>query len=266
MNTATALPTASQLHHGDALIEISNIPTGSVDLIFADPPYLLSNGGTTCQGGQRVSVNKGRWDRSAGLNEDLQFHQEWLRHCYRVLADTGSLWVSGSYHSIHTCGFAALSLGYHIINEVTWFKPNAAPNLGCRCFTASHETLLWLAKGKGKRYRYTFNYESMRHGDFPRDQLKSPGKQMRSVWSIPTPPRREKFYGKHPTQKPLALLDRIILASSNPGDLVLDPFMGSGTTGVSAIANGRRFIGIEQDSEFFQLASARVDAAQKEVV
>lgn len=245
-----------QVVSGDCLEALAGLDKNCVDLIFADPPYNLSNDGFTCQSGRAVSVNKGAWDKSQGVELDFEFHKTWMAACKRVLKPGGSLWVSGTYHNIYACGFALQTLDFHLLNDICWYKPNASPNLSCRVFTASHETLLWARKShKGK---HTFNYEAMKLGKFPKDDLKKDGKQMRSVWMIPTTPTSEKRNGKHPTQKPLALLDRIITASSNPGDLVVDPFMGSGTTGVAAVRHGRRFIGIEQNSEFLDLAIARL--------
>ena len=245
-----------RVFRGDCLEVLSQLAPDSVDLVFADPPYNLSNDGFTCQSGKAVSVNKGKWDKSHGVTQDFEFHKTWMAACQRVLKPGGSLWVSGTYHNIYGCGFALQTLDFHLLNDICWYKPNASPNLSCRVFTASHETLLWARKNhKGK---HTFNYEAMKFGDFPKDDLKKAEKQMRSVWMIPTTPTSEKRNGKHPTQKPLALLDRIITASTNPGDLVLDPFMGSGTTGVAAIGQGRQFIGIEQDADFLDLAIARL--------
>jgi site-specific DNA-methyltransferase (adenine-specific) len=152
-------------------------------------------------------------------------------------------------------------LDFHILNDICWYKPNASPNLSCRFFTASHETLLWARKSKKAKHtfnKHTFNYEAMKMGDFPRDALKLPGRQMRSVWSIPTPPVSEKTQGKYPTQKPLDLLDRLLLASTNPGDVVLDPFTGSGTTGVAALRHDRAFIGIDKEADYLQLTIARL--------
>lgn len=239
-------------------------PPECVDLIFADPPYNLSNGGTTCHAGKRVSVDKGSWDASRGFDEDLDFHQRWIAECRRVLKPNGSVWISGTYHSIYSCGATLQQQGWHVLNDIAWYKPNAAPNLACRMFTASHETLIWARKSKSAKH--TFNYEAMKQGSYPGDVLKKPGKQMRSVWSIGTPKRSEKEFGKHPTQKPIALLDRIIAASSNTGDIVLDPFCGSGTTGVSALSQGRRFVGIDNSEEYLaDLAIPRLLAATPEI-
>lgn len=246
------------LHHGDCLEVLALLPAESVDVIFADPPYNLSNDGMTCQNGRMVSVNKGSWDKSRGVSDDAAFHAQWLEACKRVLKPNGTLWVSGTYHSIYACGHALQQLGYHVLNDICWFKPNASPNLSCRFFTASHETLLWAKKSK--KAKHTFNYAAMKDGAFPEDRLKEQGKQMRSLWSIPTTPASEKTFGKHPTQKPRALLERIVLASSNPGDVVLDPFCGSGTTGVAAVAHGRYFIGIEQEKAFVALSRKRLEA------
>jgi site-specific DNA-methyltransferase (adenine-specific) len=165
-----------------------------------------------------------------------------------VLKPNGSLWISGTYHSIYSCGFALQKQGWHIINDICWFKPNASPNLSCRMFTASHETLLWVRKNKYSKH--TFHYKVMKNGFWNEDFIKKPEKQMRSIWAINTPKNGEKKYGKHPTQKPEALLERIILASSNEGDIVLDPFCGSATTGVAALRHNRKFIGVDSEKEY----------------
>lgn len=245
-----------RLYCADCLEKLAEIPENTFDMIFADPPYMLSNDGISCQNGKVVSVNKGDWDKSHGFEEDFEFHKKWLMACKRVLKPSGTLWVSGTYHSIYSCGFAMQLLGYHILNDISWFKPNASPNMSCRYFTASHETLIWARKDK--KSKHTFNYEAMKEGDFPKDFIKKPNTQMRSVWAIGTPTPSEKTHGKHPTQKPLDLLERIILASTNEGDLILDPFMGSGTTGVAAIKHGRKFVGIDKEKQFVALAEKRL--------
>ncbi len=237
-----------RLYFGDVIKTLNQLPDESIDLIFADPPYNLSNDGFTCHAGKRVSVNKGKWDKSQGIDSDLEFHYSWIESCNRVLKPNGSLWISGTYHSIYVCGYALQKQGWHIINDICWYKPNAAPNLSCRMFTASHETLLWVKKTK--KAKHIFNYEAMKFGDFPNDVIKKPEKQMRSIWAIGTPKNGEKKYGKHPTQKPESLLDRIIIASSNEGDIILDPFCGSATTGVSALRHQRKFIGIDSEQEY----------------
>lgn len=254
----------SALYQGDCVEVMNSLPEKSIDMIFADPPYNLSNDGYTVHAGKRVSVNKGTWDKSAGTENDFTFHQKWIEVCKRVLKDDGTIWISGTYHSIYACGYALQLQDFRMLNDIAWYKPNAAPNLGCRMFTASHETLIWASKSK--KSKHTFNYSAMREGNFPGDMIKNPGKQMRSVWSIITPSKSEKLYGKHPTQKPLKLLDRIVLSSTNPGDVVLDPFCGSSTTGVAAILNNRKFIGIDLDDKFLtDLSAPRLTDAEKEV-
>ncbi len=244
------------LYHADCLKILEQLPENSIDMIFADPPYNLSNGGFTCHAGRAVSVNKGNWDKSRGLARDFDFQLAWIKACQRVLKSHGTIWISGTYHSIYQCGYALQLAGYHILNDVAWFKPNAAPNLSCRYFTASHETLLWARKEK--KAKHIFNYHQMRMGDWHLgDILKKPGKQMRSVWAINTPKPAEKKFGKHPTQKPLDLLNRIVLASTKKGDIVLDPFTGGSTTGLAAIMNDRKFVGIDTDKNYLELSKKR---------
>ena len=243
------------LYNGDCLRILAQFPENSVDMIFADPPYNLSNGGFTVHAGRMVSVNKGDWDKSNGFADDYDFHYRWMAACKRVLKSHGTLWVSGTYHSIYQCGHALQSLGYHILNDVVWFKPNASPNLSCRFFTASHETIIWARKER--KAKHIFNYELMKSGDWSEDKLKKPNLQMRSVWSMGTPRSEEKIHGKHPTQKPLDLLKRIVLASTNKGDVVLDPFTGSSTTGIASVTQGRKFIGIDMEKEYLELSKKR---------
>ncbi|ASW43903.1 MULTISPECIES: DNA-methyltransferase [Eubacteriales] len=233
---------------GDCIKELKKMESKSIDMIFADPPYKLSNDGITCKSGKMESVNKGEWDKSLGVELDYKFNMKWLKACDRVLKDNGTMWISGTYHIIHSIAFALQKLGYYIINEVTWVKPNAAPNLGCRCFTASQETLLWVKKNK--KAKHTFNYYLMKE--------MNGGKQMRSVWEISTTPKREKKHGYHPTQKPKELLYRCILSSTNEGDIILDPFCGSGSTGVVAIENNRVFIGIDKEEEYLEITNKRI--------
>jgi site-specific DNA-methyltransferase (adenine-specific) len=249
------------LYQGNCLEVLASLPEHSVDMVLADPPYNLSNGGITCHAGRMVSVDKGEWDKSKGVEADHKFAIAWLRACQRVLKDDGTIWVSGTMHKVYSVGFAMQELGYRLLNEICWFKPNASPNLSCRYFTHSHETLIWAAKSEKSKHK--FNYELMK-------QIAG-GRQMRSlwmdinvedepqdIWAIGTPTKEEKKYGKHPTQKPLALLERVILASSDIGDTVLDPFTGSSTTGVAAIRHGRLFIGIDIDQRFLELSVKRL--------
>ena len=254
----------AQLYKANSIEFMNAMPEKSVDMIFADPPYNLSNDGYTVHAGKRVSVNKGDWDKSKGIKEDFDFHFQWLEAAKRVMKDDATIWVSGTYHSIYACGYAMQLLDYRFLNDIAWYKPNAAPNLGCRMFTASHETLIWASKSR--KSKHSFNYDEMREGSFPGDFLKNPGKQMRSVWSITTPSKSEKIHGKHPTQKPLNLLDRIVRASTNKGDLVLDPFSGSATTGVAAVLNDRFFIGIDMDENYLKnLAVPRILDSENEL-
>lgn len=224
-------------------------PEKRFELIFADPPYFLSNGGITCQNGKMVTVNKGDWDKSKGANFNHEFNVEWLKRCQRLLKNNGTIMVSGTHHVINSVGFAMQQLGMKILNSITWEKPNPPPNLACRYFTHSTETLLWAAKNeKAKHY---FNYPLMREING--------GKQMKDVWKFTAPSKKEKRHGKHPTQKPEALLERIIMATTEEGNLVLDPFSGSGTTGVVAIRNNRKFMGIEKDQNFVEIAKQRMN-------
>jgi site-specific DNA-methyltransferase (adenine-specific) len=194
-----------------------------------------------------VSVNKGDWDRLETVEMMHQFNREWLALCQRALSPNGTIWISGTHHVIFSVGFALQQLGYKLLNEITWEKPNPPPNLSCRYFTHSTETILWAARDKKSKHK--FNYQSMRReaGD----------RQMKSVWRSLPPSKGEKELGSHPTQKPLAPLERIILAATDDGDLVLDPFVGSGTTGVAAAKLRRRFIGIDADQSFVDLTVKR---------
>ena len=253
------------LFHGDMLAKLDqHVEDHSVDMIFADPPYNLSNDGFTCQGGRMVSVNKGEWDRSKGPAADFEFHKTWIAACHRKLKPGGTIWISGTYHSVYQCGFALQMGGWHVLNDISWFKPNASPNLSCRMFTASHESLIWARTSK--KDKHVFNYKDMKHSDYHEgDVLKKEDKQMRSVWSIPLTKKSEKRHGKHPTQKPEALLERVVLSSTNTGDLILDPFCGSGTSGAVAVRHGRRFIGIDMDKTYLEdIARERLEDAKIE--
>ncbi len=246
-----------KLFNSDCFEILSSLSENSIDMVFADPPYLLSNGGFTVHAGKRVSVDKGEWDKSNGLKKDFEFHLEWIKAVRRVLKPHGTLWISGTYHSIYQCGFAMQVAGFHVLNDIAWFKPNASPNLSCRYFTASHETLIWARKDK--KSKHIFNYELMKNGTWPEDALKKPGLQMRSVWSLGTPKPEEKIFGKHPTQKPELLLKRIILASTNENNIVLDPFTGSSTTGIIAVKYNRKFIGVDIDKKFLDVSIKRYE-------
>ena len=249
---------ASSLYRGDQLSFMQTLPDASFECIWTDPPYLLSNDGTTCVAGRRTTVNKGQWDRSQGVDADHEFNLEWLAECHRLLTDAGTIWVSGTHHIYLSVGMALKQLGFRLLNDIVWEKPNPPPNLGCRCFTHATEILLWAAKApKGSRHRYTFNYDEMKR--------RNGGRQMKNVWRFTAPGNDEKRHGKHPTQKPLALIEQSLLASTNPGDRVLDPFAGSASTGVAALGLGLRFTGCEIDAKYARLGAKRLaeaDAAE----
>ncbi len=232
----------------DKLIE--NCPLGKFDMIFADPPYFLSNGGISCHAGKMVKVDKGEWDKSQGAELNHEFNMAWLSKCQKLLNPHGTIWVSGTHHVIHSIGYAMQQLNMKILNDISWEKPNPPPNLSCRYFTHSTETIIWAAKNE--KSKHTFNYQDMRK--------ENGGKQMKTVWNIKPPQKTEKQFGKHPTQKPLQLLERVILASTNPHDLVLDPFAGSSTTGVAAIRQGRKFVGCELEKDFIEMSKKRLKA------
>jgi site-specific DNA-methyltransferase (adenine-specific) len=229
-------------------ILISKYPDGKFDMIFADPPYFLSNGGITCHAGKMVKVDKGQWDRSSGPDLNHEFNLAWISRCQQLLRPHGTIWVSGTHHVIHSIGFAMQQCGMKILNDISWEKPNPPPNLSCRYFTHSTETIIWAAKSE--KSKHTFNYGDMR--------AQNGGKQMKTVWTIKAPQKREKLHGKHPTQKPESLMERIIQASTNVGDLIFDPFAGSCTTGVAAARLGRRFVGCELEGDFIAMSKNRL--------
>jgi len=239
---------SATLYHGDSLELLEFVPDLSIDVIFADPPYFLSNGGTTCQIGERVSVDKGEWDESPGLAAMHEFNMRWLAACRRVLKHDGTIWVSGTHHVIYSVGWAMQLLSFSQLNEVIWEKPNPPPNLGCRCLTHSHETLIWAAREPESGY----------HFDYARLRAENGDKQLKDVWRFTAPSQAEKEHGKHPTQKPLALLDRVLSSSCRAGATVLDPFNGSGTTGVAAARLGLRYLGFERELEYIKLTSRRL--------
>ena len=240
-----------RLYHGNSLELLDAIaakyPEGRFDAIFADPPYFLSNGGITCHAGKMVKVDKGDWDVSRGPELNHEFNVEWLRRCQRVLKPNGTIWVTGTHYVIFSIGYAMQQLGYKILNNIAWEKPNPPPNLSCRYFTHSKETVLWAAKNE--KSKHVFNYKAMKAVT---------GKQMKTVWTIQAPRNGEKAFGKHPTQKPVALVERCLLASTNPGDLVLDPFLGGGTTTVACVRIKRGCVGIELDEVHAKLAQKRI--------
>jgi len=244
-----------QLYHGDCISVLAQLPEESVDLIFADPPYFLSNGGMTCKSGKMVSVNKGKWDVSKGADENHRFSRSWLSACQRVLKPNGTIFVSGTHHVIFSVGFALQQLGFKTLNDISWYKVTPPPNLSCRYFTHATETILWAAKNT--RSKHFFAYKEMK--------AENENKQMQSLWSMRPPLKAEKRFGKHPTQKPLKLLERIVRAASEEDALVLDPFSGSGTTGVAAARLGRRYIGIDMNTDYLELAINRLGDLEGEI-
>jgi site-specific DNA-methyltransferase (adenine-specific) len=242
-----------KLFHDDCINVLKNLPENSVDMIFADPPYFLSNGGISCKAGKMVSVNKANWDKSNGMDKDFEFTHNWVNACRKVLKDNGTIWVSGTMHNIYQVGYALQKYKFKLLNEISWFKPNAPPNLSCRYFAHTHETVLWARKNE--KTPHVFNYKLMKEWE---DKITPKGKQMRSIWHIPLTPIKEKKHGKHPTQKPIELLKRIIISSTHENSVILDPFNGSGTTGVVARMLNRHFIGIDKEEEFLKITIKRI--------
>lgn len=245
-----------QLFKGDCIDILCQLwnETVTVNMIFADPPYFLSNSGITCNSGKAVSVNKGTWDRSNGLLSDHNFNIKWLRAAQNILNPNGSIWVSGTKHNIYSVGFALQELGFKILNNITWQKSSPPPNLSCKYFTHSTENIIWAAKNQHSKH--IFNYSLMKK--------ENNNKQMKDVWIFSSPKKSEKTQGKHPAQKPEALLNRIIKASTNQGDLILDPFNGSATSGIVGYKLKRRYIGIEQDEKYLELSIKRFKSEFKE--
>lgn len=228
-------------------VELLNQFDFKFDMIFADPPYFLSNDGISVQSGKMVSVNKGDWDRSQGFEKDNEFNFNWLKACKEHLTENGTIWISGTFHNIFSVAQMITELDYKILNCITWAKTNPPPNLSCRYFTHSTEFILWARKSKKSSHYY--NYELMKNING--------GKQMKDVWNLPAISPWEKTCGKHPTQKPLALLTRIILASTEKGAWILDPFTGSSTTGIAATLTNRKFLGIDKEEKFLTISKNR---------
>ena len=239
---------------GDALDIMPKMCEGVFDMVFADPPYFLSNGGISCHAGKQVSVNKDKWDEGFTLEQKHEFNRAWIRECKRLLKPNGTIWISGTMHNIYSVGMALEEEGYKILNNITWQKRNPPPNLACRCFTHSTETVLWARPNK--KVTHYFNYALMKEING--------GKQMKDVWAGSLTPQAEKAEGKHPTQKPEYLLERIILASTQEGALILDPFVGSGTTSVVAKRLGRKSSGIDNEIEYLQIAERRLRKVGKD--
>ena len=245
------------IFHGDCNEVLPHFAE-SFDLVFADPPYFLSNDGLSIQSGKIVSVNKGEWDRCEDIDDIDAFNERWLASARTALKPTGSIMVSGTYHNIFSLGRALQRLGFKILNIITWQKTNPPPNFSCRYLTHSTEQIVWARKSS--KHKHIFNYELMKkiNGN----------KQMRDVWALPAIAPWEKAQGKHPTQKPLSLLARLVMMASAPDSIVCDPFSGSGTTGIAANLLGRKFVGIEKENEFVQMSIRRkreLDANRQEI-
>lgn len=242
----TSLAKDFLLAHGDTFKLLPEFKF-KFDMIFANPPYFLSNGGISLQSGKVVCVDKGEWDKTKTTEEMKDFNMEWLSLCREKLKDNGTIWISGTYHNIFSVANCLSELGYRILNVITWQKTNPPVNISCRFFTYSTEFIIWARKSQ--KVAHKFNYGLMKK--------LNDDKQMTDVWRLPAIGRWEKTQGKHPTQKPLSLLTRIILASTDSGDWILDPFSGSSTTGIAANLCGRKFAGIEQDEDFCKMSKAR---------
>jgi len=234
------------LLHDDCFEVLTEFNFG-FDMVFADPPYFLSNDGLTIQNGKISSVNKGKWDKSLGAKEMTKFNRKWLKLVRDKMKPNATIWISGTTHNIFNIGQLLTELDFKILNIITWEKTNPPPNFSCRYFTHSTEQIIW-ARKEAKVPHY-YNYALMK-------ELNG-GKQMKDVWKLPAIAKWEKSCTKHPTQKPLALLTRIILASTQKGAWILDPFAGSSTTGIAANLLGRRYLGIDQEEEYLEISKAR---------
>lgn len=217
------------------------------DMIFTDSPYFLSNGGISVQSGKQVSVNKGNWDKSHGFDKDNEFNYKWLSLCRDKLKENGTIWISGTFHNIFSVAQMLNELNFRILNCITWAKTNPPPNLSCKFFTHSTEFIIWARKNK--KVTHYYNYELMKEING--------GTQMRDLWTLPAIAKWEKTCGKHPTQKPLPLLARIILASTKEKDWILDPFTGASTTGIAANLLNRRFLGLDKEEQFLEISKSR---------
>jgi modification methylase len=255
MTNLSALP-LNRILVGDCIEKLRELPDASVDLVFADPPYNLQLGGDLLRpNNSRVDGVDAEWDKLGDFQAHDAFARQWLTECRRVLKEDGSLWLIGTYHNIFRLGTILQDMGFWILNDVVWRKSNPMPNFRGRRFTNAHETLIWAAKSKTSRY--TFNYAAMK--------MSNEDLQMRSDWTLPLCTGAERLKSGagrklHPTQKPEALLWRVLLASTRPGDIVLDPFFGTGTTGAVAKRLHRNFIGIEREADYALAAAARIDS------
>lgn len=237
------------IYWGDSINVMKTLAPESIDTIVTDPPYFLSNGGISIKSGRVVCVDKGDWDKIGSYEEMNKFNFEWICICKKLLKEHGTIWISGTHHNIYSIGSILKELDFHILNQIIWVKTDPPPNISKRMFTYSYESIIWAKKNKSARHIY--NYEQMKEING--------GKQMTDVWKIPHVPMEEKTFGYHPTQKPLRLIERIIKASSSQNSIILDPFCGSGTTGVAALKNGRKFIGIDNNIDYIKLSVRRIN-------
>ena len=233
------------IYNDDCIKVMKTLSSNKVDMVFADPPYFLSNGGLSIHSGKVVSVNKGEWDKASNYEDISKFNYDWLNECYRLLKDGGTIWVSGTQHNIFDVQEQMKKIGFKIINIIIWHKIDPPPLIYKNKFKFSYEFIIWASKGRNK----TFNYDEM---------FKVDNEEMHDVWNLHAVQMHEKKFGYHPTQKPECLLERIIIATTNEKDVILDPFMGSGTTGYVAKKLNRHFVGIEKEKKYFDVAQARI--------
>lgn len=243
-----------EIYNDDCFEFLPTVANETINMIFADPPYFLSNDGISCSGGKMVSVNKGEWDKQNSYIDIHKFNNKWIKECKRILKNNGTILICGTKHNIYSIGMALLENGFKILNHITWEKTNPPPNLSCRYFTHSTEYIIWAKKRE--KAKHTFNYELMK-------SLNN-NKQMKDVIKGPCINSNEKKFGYHPTQKPLYLLEKLILATTNEDDLILDPFAGTGTSIIAAYKNNRKAIGIEKNKEYFNIMKKRLEAEEND--
>lgn len=241
------------LIYGDCITEMKELKSHSINMIFADPPYFLSNGGISVHSGKKVCVDKGDWDKEVNPQKKKEFTNSWISECKRILKPNGTIWITGTFHNIFEIGTIINEFNFKILNVVTWVKTDPPPNLSGRMFTHSSEFIIW-AKHNPTSKQY-FNLNLMK--------TMNNGKTMTDVWVLPHVSSKEKEFGYHPTQKPLQLLERVILSCTKQNELVLDPFNGSGTTSVAALTHNRKFVGIENNKQYFEISSKRVSFFSK---
>lgn len=233
------------IYNDDCIKVMKTLPSSKVDMVFADPPYFLSNGGLSIHSGKVVSVDKGEWDKASNYDDISKFNYDWLNESYRLLKNGGTIWVSGTQHNIFNVHEQMKKIGFKIINIIIWHKTDPPPLIYKNKFKFSYEFIIWASKGKHSKFHYN-------------EMFKVNNEEMHDVWDLPAVQLGEKMFGYHPTQKPECLLERIIIASTNEKDLVLDPFMGSGTTGYVAKKINRKFIGIEKEKKYYDIAEKRI--------